>query len=126
MTAQAVYISPTHSIWTIDPTGDFKKDNVDYNRCQEACGLIPSFIHSDDESSLTKQIENRYSYFFGRWKTDGKVTMTGHWEYPDDPPLAPLMAYEHKPTSQIIYIYQYAIVAVVDLKTMTHKWARID
>jgi len=76
-----------------------------------ACGLIPSFLHVDDERPMIEQINARY---IGGWhRFEGFKLKKKNWmiSFPGDPDMTPLGgAALH---GEVIVVYPYAWVMII-------------
>jgi hypothetical protein len=78
-------------------------------------GLIPMLVHSTGEP-LKQQINRNYSHG-GGWNPAGFSKMVFNpadcsAKYPGDPAMLPLASFDNQ--GEMLYFYDYAIVAVVD------------
>lgn len=107
-------------IISIDPTKSFAGANKD--RILDACGLIPMFVVDAFSAgkATTKDVYGSMveSYGFGDMSsTDwGTVEPDGTYvsSYDEDEDLKPLIELSFPENPVKVYVYQYAIVAVVD------------
>jgi len=63
-------------------------------------------------------------YGFPIHEMDGEITMSGVYEYPNDPPMPPLIAV--KSQTEIMRQYEHAIVSIVNLDTNETFITRMD
>ena len=103
-------------IVSVDPNGHFKASGAKMDRLVEACGLLPLFAAQcygeglKDPEAFQKQMVSIYG--FGDYRMDGTVDSEGVYNYPEDPPLHPLVALSYPENPIEVLIYQYAILAV--------------
>lgn len=102
---------------SVDPNSAFTR--APQGRLVEACGIIPDFfIHAIREGAdgtareALKAMNDVYGFPVSPMP-GGEVDQYGTYRFPEDPPLEPLMKLE-APGGVTLYIYQYAIVALVD------------
>lgn len=105
----------------------------------EHLGLIPLFISNDDPRSAVEQIDENYQHG-GGWKDLGVIDV--HVEY-DKRKILQSIGYEGEPMrsyakathmvaqngekfAEEIYICEYSMVVVVDLRNGSFRWSRID
>jgi hypothetical protein len=103
----------------VDPTSHFK--GVPQSRLVEALGIVPSFVaYAAVEApevtarAVLDAMAEAYGFYMGDME-GGTVDAEGVYQYPDDPPLYPLVRW--KLDDVTVYMYQYAIVAVQDKDT---------
>ena len=105
----------------VDPNEYHIPKGAKQGRLVEACGIIPMFAHEAYlKGAVTAQevydsmVE---SYGMGDWASPnwGTVDAKGVYKstHAEDPDLYPLVSLEY-PGAAKVYIYQYAIMAVVD------------
>lgn len=81
----------------------------------EACGVLPQMLASNKDPQGTMKDAIEGSYPFGaHWNGHGVVDEQGIYRHPEDPPLYPVAVVENVVTKEAAYIYQSALVAVVD------------
>ena len=106
----------------IDPLEGY--EGVKPSKLFEATGLIPYFVQeaafSKDGNTTAKEVMDIMNECYGFGMGDynmleqgGTVDAEGRYLYPDDPELVPLVQFELD-TGVKVYVYQYALVAVVD------------
>ena len=107
----------------MDPTGHFRNRDVSKDKLLEAMGLIPYFAVAA-AAQLPKTAEKalelmdlEYGFGMGAMTGAGTVDEDGVYEYPEDPPLYPMAAFRFPESDVTVYVYQYAMVAVVDPET---------
>ncbi len=107
----------------VDPLHKFPHINSD--DIIASLGLIHGWaIGADEYSNFKDCLLDHYGQFYGGALTGGKVNEEGYYVYPADPDLIPLVKWEHK--DEILYQYQYGIVAVVN-KVNNEQWiTRMD
>jgi hypothetical protein len=107
---------------TIDPLKGY--DGVKPTKLFEATGLIPYFVQeaalSKDGNTTAKEVmdimNEAYGFGMGDYnmlENGGEVDDDGRYQYPEDPELVPLVQFELD-TGVKVWVYQYALVAVVD------------
>lgn len=112
-------------IINVDPNQHHVPKGANKGRIMEACGIIPMFAaEAYLKGAVTAQevydsmVE---SYGFGDMSsTDwGTVDPTGVYKssYEEDPDMEPLVELSYPDNPVKVYIYQYAITAVVDKDT---------
>lgn len=100
-----------------DPNGKF--EDVNSNRLLEACGLLPYFAMDENLSHYRLKEAMERAYGFGDLYeiVKGEIDSAGVYSYPGDEPLNPLMKivrYSNDGHRDILYIYEYAIVAICE------------
>lgn len=96
-------------VWIPDPTGHFPK--VAVGNLMSACGVLLIWLDEDDPRDAREQFDSNYP--FGLIETrGGTVRDNGVYEYPEDPPLHPLMSCKLHDVEDV-YLYQHAMVAIV-------------
>lgn len=90
----------------------------------EHLGFLPGYLHEDDPATAAEQLNEGYS-FAGGWRPQEGFTLTDKNAllYPGDPPLKPIA--EAKLRDETVYLYDYAIVAVVQ-KDRSFETCRMD
>ena len=113
-------------MWVHDPLGVFESEQAEIrNYCHEASGLIPHFLTLEDTRPVAEQFEERYGFGHLCELTGGKIAKgTGVYSYPEDPDLNPLMACRF--LNEVVHIYHYGIVGIVNLETDTQFVTRMD
>lgn len=76
----------------------------------EACGMILYWIVEDDSDTLQEQVNKNYQFGMYEMK-GGTVTPEGIYEYPEDPPLYPLVKWERG--DEVAYMYPHAIMSFI-------------
>jgi len=101
----------------IDPNGKFL--TVEMSRVIGAAGLLPYFALEAFEllpEGGTEEVYQMLVSIYGmgdyRMPKGGTVSPEGVYNAPEDPPLDPIVSVSGLNTT--VYIYQYAIIAVVD------------
>ena len=111
---------------TIDPTGHYtsklKGDKLKAmeRRLVMALGIVPQFVNEAFEKmeepptveSFYKAVCDEYQFYMGPME-GGTIDADGVYEYPEDPPLYPLVSWGVG-EGITIYMYQYAIVGVTE------------
>lgn len=103
---------------TLDPTSAFK--GVSRDKLIGALGLIPqfgamAFLEHPEGSSEDIYGSMVSAYGFGDMRhTGGSVSPEGVYSYPEDPELPPLVVLQQEGSPTKVYVYQHAIIAVVD------------
>lgn len=90
-------------------------------------GLIPMMMSADDPRTLKEQIEENYAHG-GGWRSRGMEQftfdpITALAKFPGDPPMRPMAQFVCR--SEALYFYDYAIVAVVDVRGVA-EFSRMD
>ena len=103
----------------LDPRGQFTNVKPEY--LIAGCGLIPYFVYDAFEVAPSGSPEDIYtnmvsSYGFGDMRHEGGTvdSETGVYNYPEDPPMNPLLKIGSTMSDVVVYIYQYAIITVTD------------
>ena len=103
----------------VDPTGQYKK--VPKQRLVDALGIVPSFVSyaaveapEATARAVLDAMAEAYGFYMGDME-GGTVDAEGVYQYPDDPPLYPLVRWTLDNVT--VYMYQFAIVAVQDEDT---------
>ena len=110
----------------IDPTGHHTALGAKRIPIIEACGIVPPWIiDSPDAVEPLKQVLE-VSYGFGPlWKSEGAtVNAEGVMQYPGDPDMYPLIRMERE--SEVFYMYESAMVAIVQKDTGESFVSRMD
>jgi len=104
----------------VDPTGQYK--NVARHRLVDALGIVPSFVSyaaveatEPTARAVLDAMAEAYGFYMGDME-GGTVDAEGVYQYPDDPPLYPLVRWKLD-DDVTVYMYQFAIVAVQDKDT---------
>lgn len=104
------------------PTRSAEKRGLDI---REVVGFIPAFVSEENPDSVTKQINDRYSYGGGWNPLEGFVMDKSDKsiQYPEDPKLMPLAVGVIKGCEVIVYDHGW--VAVVN-EDGNYEVSRID
>ena len=101
----------------LDPTNHH--EGVPDSRLIEALGIVPSFVayaaveHTEATArAILDAMAEAYGFYMGDME-GGTVDAEGVYQYPDDPPLYPLVRWKLD-DDVTVYMYQFAIVAVQD------------
>jgi hypothetical protein len=112
----------------IDPTASF--EGASNQSILDACGLITNFaleaywtVGSEDMEDFCDVMMRVYGFGFG-WEFGGRVDDKGFYNSEGDKPLAPYVKIVFD--SLAVYIYPYAITAVVDTVSNRQKVTRMD
>ena len=92
----------------LDPLDHYTAQGAPLTWCQEACGLIPSFVDPNSDQLIIDDCKDAYG--FPTSDLSGLV-INGVYTYPGDEDLYPYMAIISG--SETLYIYPYGIVASV-------------
>jgi len=112
----------------LDPTGAFAKATPE--ALLDACGYVALWMHEaqviEDEhqpESLWDYIDECYGFPMCLM-SGGSIDENGIYNYPGDPALPPVAKWITD--NEMIYMYQYAILAFVDRKTGVARVTRVD
>ncbi len=104
-----------------DPSGEYTKrfGSSARERCIQGCGMLPNMMVGIKDTIAENMVDN-YSFFAG-WTGDKQGSFnpeTHAFEYPGDPAQYPLVSAqlvdeEGTPYGELVYVYPYAIVCVV-------------
>ena len=113
---------------TVDPKDNF--EGIPTDRLMGACGLLPDFAvelsysKPEDLAEATKILNSIYGFSMGPME-GGTVAEDWTYEYPEDPPMTPMMVLHVTPTLDMA-IYQYALVCLRDTETKETYFTRMD
>ena len=105
----------------LDPTGSYTTETAQY--IMEACGILPYWVASWPQlGTLLEHLNQQYG--FGIYEmTGGTLSDDGIYQYPEDPPLAPLISIQTM--NGVFYQYLYGIVAI-PMEDGAHFVTRMD
>ena len=109
--------------FVLDPTGHFTKRRATKDKLVAACGFLPAFCLGD-APTLAENLTTNYQFFMG-WTPPGSASVDdrGRFLFPEDEPQYPIL--KVSVDGEIIYIYQYAIVAHM-VNDEFVGWTRMD
>jgi len=96
---------------TVDPTGHYASKNKNPSDVVQACGILTNYALMGN-ATISANLAANYTYFTG-WSEphkDAAMDDEGVYQYPEDPPLHPLIKLEQG--NEEVFIYPYAIVCV--------------
>lgn len=107
-----IFYTSNHTIIETDPLSKFP--GVSPEDLIEACGFLPQWadVAFQHDNSFKEALLANYAYYGGPME-GGTVTEEGVYQYPGDPDLYPLVAILNQGVPEVLYIYQYGIVATV-------------
>lgn len=99
----------------IDPLKKYEEYSDSY--IMEWCGILPHWIAEAEEEkgAMSAALDANYPFGLPAYNFEGTVLENGTYQSKDDPDLFPLMRLENE--AEIAFIYEYAIVAIVDKET---------
>lgn len=112
-------------MWQLDPLG--KYPHADRFAIAEACGILPTFVHRDDDQPAQEQMKANYRFFLGWMDMKGSTFDNdglGSYTYPEDPVQFPYAT--GKLNDQLIHIYPSAFVQVHNTETGERFFTRMD
>ena len=110
----------------IDPTGHHVALGAKRIPMIEACGLVPPWIieSPDYVEPLKPLLEEAYGFGPLYESEESTVNAKGVMSYPGDPDMYPLIRMERQ--DEVFYMYEYAMVAIVNKTTGESFVSRMD
>lgn len=115
-----IIVDPTDTV--LDPTDTvLNTRGYTHRSIREECGLLISWaLQRNPDISIKETLIGAYGY--GVYEMTGStVDDQGVHSYPEDPDLYPLISITDTETSEIVYVYQFGIVAFTHPSTDPDK-----
>tara|TARA_R110000803_G_scaffold128338_1_gene195762 strand:+ start:363 stop:716 length:354 start_codon:yes stop_codon:yes gene_type:complete len=105
--------------------------DIDPYQLENLLGFIPHYFppYSEEGENLKDFVDHGYQHTAGfspSWRENPKTKLSadGLYEYPEDPPMTPLMVVTHG--DETFYLYEYALAAYRSSPDAAPEYTRLD
>ena len=119
-----LYSTYGNTVITMDPTNNHE---ISVEELMVTCGFLPGWVlayNTTEDLTLKEHLDKQYRFGMCEMK-GGKVTQSGEYHYPEDPPLFPLLYITLDHGAEFLQ-WQFGICAMRDSQKADWFVTRMD